>query len=137
MSYLSEELQRQMTAHDVAGLQLAERTGISASQIYNWLNDRQSSITESQLSVIQAALGDDHHDHARLVLAHLLDEKFGLNHELVDVSVRSDSELRDAPRSRSKGERAMEFLAAERVRNRELNDMLIDLARLLGAEKKP
>jgi len=131
MSYFSEELSRQMTSKAVNGQQLAARIGLSAAQVSKWTRGEQTSIDDVQLSAIQRALGDDPHDHARLVLAHLLDEKFGLHHELVDVSVRDDGALRDRPRHRSKGEAAMEFLAAERVRNPELNDMLIDLARLL------
>lgn len=132
MSYLSEELNRQMDAHEVNGVQLAESLGCSSSQITRWTSGEQTSISDAQLSAMQACFSDDPHDHARLVMAHLLDEKFGLHHELVELEIQSAAELQDRPRSRSKGERAVEFLAGERHRNRELNDLLIDLARLLG-----
>lgn len=135
MSYFSEELVRQMTTKNVTGIRLADLTGFSASQISNWTRGEQTTINEQQLSVIQAALGDDAHDHARLVLAHLLDEKFGLNSDLVEVTVRDAGEMRDYVRPSSKGEAALAFLAGERVRNRELNDLLIDLARLLQPVK--
>lgn len=135
MSYFGEELTRQMTAKSVTGLQLAARIGLSAAQVSKWTRGEQTSVDDVQLSAIQRALSDDPHDHARLVLAHLLDEKFGLHHSLVEVSMRSDFEVKDRPRHRSKGDAAIEFLAEERVRNPELNDMLIDLARLLQPAK--
>lgn len=131
MSYFSEELIRQMSAKNVTGVRLAELTNFSASQISNWTRGEQTSLTEQQISVIQAALTDDVHDHARLVLSHLLDEKFGLGNELVDVSMRLDAQILDQPRLRSKGEVALAFLAEERLKNRELNELLIDLARVL------
>lgn len=131
MSYFGEELTKQMELKKVTGIELASRTSISSAQISKWTRGEQTSLNEPQLSVMQAALGDDAHDHARLVLAHLLDERFGLNSELVEVSVRDTGEMRDYTRPRSKGEAAIAFLSVERVRNRELNDLLIDLARLL------
>lgn len=131
MSYFGEELTRQLASKSLVALQLADRTGISPSQISKWTRGEQTSINEQQISVIQAALGDDPADHARLVLAHLLDEKFGLSHELVELSIQSTDLLKDTPRPKSKGESALTFLAQERLKNRELNDLLIDLARLL------
>lgn len=138
MSYLSEELVRQMTAKKLPGVRLAELTGFSASQISKWVRDEQTSITEAQLTAIQTALGDDPHAHARLVLAHLLDEKFGLAHERIELSVRDDgvTTIQDHGRHMSKGEIAVAYLAQERPGNRELNDLLIDLARLMGCNFK-
>lgn len=132
MSYLSEELERQMKEQKVTGLQLAERTGISASQIYNWLNSVQLSISEEQLKLIQAALTNDHHTHARLVLAHLLDEKFGFGHDLVRIQM-DEVTLSARPRKSARGEKAMQFLLEERQKNRSVNDLIIDLAICLGA----
>src|SRR5262245_38424713 len=103
MSYLSDELERQMRSQNITGLQLAERTGISPSQIYNWLKSTQVSISEKQMTVIQAALTNDSHAHARLVLAHLLDEKFGFSSDMVSVELLDGGIMSDRPKTRSKG----------------------------------
>ena len=38
------------------------------------------------------------------------------------------------PRPRTKGEKALHYLAEQRLENRDVNDLIIDLARVLGAE---
>jgi len=138
VSYLSDELERQLEETKTTGLQLAERIGVSSSQVYNWLNGRQTSISEAQLSAIQAALGDDSIYHARLVEAHLLDERFGLSSHLVTVAIMQDSQsMHDKPRRESRGESALQYLAWQRKDNPDLNELIIDLARLLGADGLP
>jgi len=134
MSYFAEELERQMSAASVNGVQLSERTGISPSQFYNWLKDVQRSVSEEQLKSIAPALSDDVLLHAALVRAHLLDEKKGPGSELVTVEIESPRYLRDKPRPRSRAERALAYLAEERHRNPELNDLIIGLAKMLGGD---
>lgn len=134
MSYLSDEINRQMEDHGVSAQQLAERTGFSLSQMYNWIRGDQLTINEIQMTGLQAALSNDSHSHARLVLAHLLDEKFGHSHDQIAVELKAEFEVRDKPRTRARGEKALHFLAELRVKSRDCNDLLIDLAKVLGAE---
>jgi transcriptional regulator with XRE-family HTH domain len=134
MSYLSDELERQMKSEKLTGSQLAERTGISSSQIYNWLKNVQISINEKQLKSLQTALTQDSHNHARLVLAHLLDEKFGHGSEHVDVSLKGDFEKNAKQKTSARGEKALQYLGVLRMKSRDCNDLLIDLARVLGAD---
>lgn len=134
MSHLSEELSRQLATRRLTQADLASRSGISQAQISKWVNSDQTSISGDQLSLLAPALSDDVIDQAELVRAHLLDEKNGPASDLVDVTVQT-LELRDMlPKPRSKGERALHFLSSERIRNRDLNELLIDLARCLGAK---
>ncbi len=134
MSYLSEELKRQMQAAKLSGSQIAERSKISASQVYKWANDDQTSIDAKQLDALAAALSHDPVDHAKLLVAHLQDECFGTAKGYVTIDLRSEGELKDKPRTMTKGERAIHFLAAERVKDRSVNDLIIDLAKVLGAD---
>ncbi len=134
MSFLSDELERQITAHDITGLELADRTGISSSQIYNWIKSVQVSITEDRLKLLQAALSDDPRDHAMLVMAHLLDEKFGFQHELITIDIKESAGLKDHQRRMAKGEKAIHYLAELRLKSKDCNDLLVDLAKILGAE---
>lgn len=134
MSYLSDELQRQMDEHKVTAQQLAVKASVSVSQMYNWIRGDQSTINERQLEAIQSGLSADSHAHARLVLAHLLDEKFGHSHERVAVDLKAEFEAMDRPRTRARGEKAVNYLAELRTKSKDCNDLLIDLARVLGAE---
>lgn len=134
MSNLADEINRQIDAKSLTQMEVAERAGISQSQISKWTRGEQTSLDSEQLAALAKALSTDVEDHAALVKAHLLDEKFGPGAELVEVALIHASALKDKPKPRSKGERAMVWLSQERLRNPELNEMLIDLARLLGAK---
>lgn len=137
MSFLSEELERQMARAripDRSWVRVAETIQVSTSQIYKWVRGEQTHISPEHLDGIAKYLSDDLEDHAQLVVAHLFDEKFGSGSELVHISIKSRGELRDKPRPKSRGERAIHFLAESRIENRDVNEMLIDLARCLGAE---
>lgn len=134
MSNLADEINRQIDHHKLTQAQVAMRAGFSQGQISKWTRSDQVSIDAEQLAALAKALSNDVEDHAALVRAHLLDEKFGPGAELVEVALIHASVLSDKPKPRSKGERAMAWLAQERLRNPELNEMLIDLARLLGAK---
>lgn len=133
MSHLSEALTRQFELKELSQASVAERSGISQAQISKWVNSDQTSISDDQLSALAIALSDDPSEHAALVRAHLLDECFGPGSELIRIEIDHPSVLKDRPRPRSKGEKALAFLAEERHRNRDLNDLLIDLAKVLGA----
>lgn len=134
MSYLADELERQMEIAAMSGPQLAERTKkISASQIYNWLNSVQTSIGQEQMESLASALSQDPVMNAHLVKAHLLDERFGPGSELVRVEI-DGNELKDRQRPRTKREKSLQFLAELSLTSRDCNSLLIDLARCLGAE---
>jgi hypothetical protein len=134
MSYISDELERQMTAAKTNPSQVAERTQISASQIYKWVNGDQTSIGPDQLTALSKTLSRDPHDHAALLKAHLMDEKFGPGAHLVRVEIDTPSHLRDKPRPQSKGEQALEYLSHARMQNEDANKLLIIIARNMGAE---
>lgn len=112
---------------------LVPKTNLSRAQLYLWKRSEQTSINEEQLRALATALSDDALDHASLLRAHLMDETFGPGSELVRIEIDHPAALHDRPRPRSKGEQALAFLAEERLRNRDLNDLLIDLAKVLGA----
>ena len=133
MSYLGDEIERQMAAQNLNGSQLAERSQISASQIYKWTNSEQTSIGQDQMTALSRALSTDANDHAALTRAHLLDEKFGPGAKLVSIEIDS-MELKDSPKKFSKGEQAVHYLAELRIQSRDVNDLVIDLARCLGAK---
>jgi transcriptional regulator with XRE-family HTH domain len=135
MSYFGEELGRQMTAEEINAVQLSERVDMSSSQLYSWLRGEQVSIRAEQFNALAAAITDDEHAHARLLYAHLLDEKANaLGAHLVEVSLTDKGEMRDRPRTRSKRERALEILAGESVRDRELADLLVSMASYVNSD---
>ena len=134
MSFIADEIDRQLESQGTNAMRVAEVSNISASQIYKWTNNEQTSISREQIDALARAISSDINDHARLVRAHLLDEKFGPGSELVRVELDTPAELKDQPRPRAKGEKAMEFLAQERMTSRAVNDLVIDLAKCLGAE---
>jgi len=133
MSFLAEELERQLARTNQSIDDLVPKTGLSRAQLYLWKRSEQTSINEEQLSSLASALSDDPLDHAALLRSHLLDETFGPASELLRIEIDHPSVVQDRPRPRSKGEKAMAFFAEERLRNRDLNDLLIDLARVMGA----
>jgi hypothetical protein len=132
MSHLSDEIDRQLANSSQSVDDVVRKTGLTRSLVYLWKRGDQTAINEEQLATLSPALSSLLHDHAALVRAHLLDEKFGPGSELVRVEIDIPAALKDQPRARSKGERALEFLTRERLVNRDLNDLLIDLARCLG-----
>lgn len=134
MSYLSEELKRQMQAQKLTGLQLAERSKISASQIYKWSNNDQTSISADQLDALASALSKDAVNQAKLLVAHLQDERFGARKDMVRIELDDGGILSDKPRARTKGEKALQFLAEQRVEFKGMDELIIDLAKVLGAE---
>lgn len=113
---------------------LANKAGMSQGQISYWRNGRQTSIGSEQMQALQAALSSDPLDHAALIRAHLRDENFGLATELVRVEVDTPAEVKDRPRPKTKGEKALHFLGEQRMISRDVNDLVIDLARCLGAD---
>ncbi len=134
MSYLSEELQRQLDSAKASIDGVSDKTKIARSQIYKWLNGEQISISAGQLDALAEAFNATPTDHAKLLVAHLQDERFGKSAPLVRIEIDTPAELRDRPKPRTKGERAMAFLAEERVKFKDVNDLIIDLAKVLGAE---
>jgi transcriptional regulator with XRE-family HTH domain len=132
MSHLADTLAQLIEAKGSNALEISRRCGISSSQLYLWLRSEQISISEEQLNALAPVVSDDMGDHATLVRAHLLDHLYGPGSELIRIEIDHAGVLRDAPRGRSKGEKALDYLREERLKNRELNLLLIDLARLLG-----
>ena len=134
MSYLADELKRQIEAQGTNALQLAEKCKISSAQIYKWANSAQTSINAEQIDAIAAALSPDPTDHAKLLVAHLQDERIGSARDLVRIETDTVAQLHDRPSPRTKGEKAIHFLMDQRLENRFVNDLVIDLARVLGAD---
>jgi transcriptional regulator with XRE-family HTH domain len=134
MSHFSDEIDRQLLQSNQSVDDIVRKTGLTRSLVYLWKRGEQTSVAEEQLSALAPALSSDIADHAALVRAHLLDEKFGPGSELVSVGIDDPGLPRDRPRPRSKAEKAIQFLSEERLKNRDLNDLLLDLARCLGAE---
>ena|SRR5579863_1465286 len=134
MSFLADELERQLQAQNVSVTELASKSQMSAGQIYKWLKSEQMSIWPEQLTALSKALSSNSADHAALLRAHLLDEKFGPAADLVHVEIDTNVELHDRPRPRIKGEQALHYLAELRVESKDVNDLVIDLARCLGAK---
>jgi len=134
MSYLSEELLRQIESTKSSVDDISEKCKISRGQIYKWLNAEQTSISAEQLDALSAALNKDPESNASLLVAHLQDERIGSARDLVRIMMDSRAELKDRPQLRTKGEKAIHFLAEERIIHRSVNDLVIDLARVLGAK---
>lgn len=134
MSFLAEEIERQMTVQNLDQTTVAQRAGMSQGQISKWRNNVQTTIDTDQMHALQLALSADPDDHASLIRAHLRDEAFGHAADRVTIEVAGTHELQDRPRPRTKGERAMAFLAESRIESKDVNDLLIDLARCLGAQ---
>lgn len=134
MSFLSDEIERQMEAGKLTGLQVAAKTDVSSTQLYNWINGKQTSISGEQLDALSAALSPHPVDHAKLLVAHLQDERIGKARDMVRIELVAPDDHKDKPRSRSKGEKALEFLACQRQEARSVNELIIDLARVLGAD---
>lgn len=107
---------------------------ISRGQIYKWLNGDQTSISGEQIDGLAGALSKDPMDHAKMLVAHLQDESVGSARDLVRIETDTVQELKDRPRARTKGEKAIQFLIEQRLQNRSIDDLLIDLARVLGAD---
>ena len=69
------------------------------------------------------------------MIAHIYDEIQGETEGKIDVLPKSDFELKDKARSKeSTGERAIAYFIKERRESPSVNEMLIHLARGLGAE---
>ena len=134
MSYLSEELKRQISHINASVDGISDKSGISRGQIYKWLNADQISISAEQIDALATALSKEPMDHARLLVAHLQDEKFGSAARLVRIELDTLDQANDRPRPRTKGEKALHYLAEQRLENRTVNDLIIDLARVLGAD---
>lgn len=134
MSHLSEELERQLGAVGLSVDDVAERSGISRGQIYLWKRGDQTSISESQMTSLAKALTRDKPTQAQLVRAHLMDERFGPGAELVRIEIDHVDAAADKPRRRSKREISLAYLTELSLNSRDCNDLVIDLARCLGAE---
>lgn len=137
MSNLSEEIERQLGKTHQSIDSIAAKSGLTRSLLYLWKSGDQTTINEAQLQALAPALSDSSADHAAIVRAHLLDETFGPGSELVSITIKGAEELRDAPKPRSRAEQALHYLQQERLINRDLNDLLIDLARVLGWQEHP
>ena len=134
MSFLSEELNRQISHINASVDGIADKSGISRGQIYKWLKADQISISAAQIDALSTALSNDPIDHAKLLVAHLQDEKFGNAASLVRIELDTLAEFNDRPKPRTKGEKAIAYLASARIQHKSVNDLVIDLAHVLGAE---
>ena len=65
-----------------------------------------------------------------------MDERYGPSHEMlsVEIEINETHTMKDAPRSRTKGDRAMEFINQQRIHQSDVNEMMIYYAKCLGAE---
>lgn len=143
MSHLSETLEKLLARHDLTAHQIAIRSEISPSQLSKWMCGKQTSISEKHLTALAKTISKEPADQAELVLAHLQDEKFGPGSDLIEITLnapvrkagktKSPAKTSKAP-VQSKGDEALSYLAQERLRNREVNSLLVDLARVLGAK---
>lgn len=131
MNHFSEELERQLAEKKMSQVDLANATKISQSQISKWIRGDQTSINEEQLTKIARALSCKAPDHALLVRAHLLDEKFGPGANLVRVEMDATFEKQ---KFKSRGDKAMHFLDELRKTDRHTNNLIITTAQCLGAE---
>lgn len=134
MSHLSEELTRQLKSIQASVDDITAKCNISRGQIYKWIKSEQTSISAEQLDALASALSSSPMDHAKLLVAHLQDERIGAARHLVRIELDGPDALHDKPRPKTKGEKAIHFLAEQRVENRSVNDLVIDLARVLGAD---
>jgi hypothetical protein len=135
MSFLSEELERQIAAAGTNPLQLSKEADLSHSQIYKFFTAKQTSISEKQLTALAKALSNKKADHALLVKAHLLDEKFGPGSELVKVELRNSVDLsfmKDRPKRRSRRQIAVQYLTDLSTKDPSVCALMIRLAHVLG-----
>lgn len=126
-----------MKLRSLNAVNLSALTGISNSQFSRWKNGLQTSISEDDFSALATALSTDAEDHARLLRAHLEDERFGPGAELITIELISNGEMQDRARPQTKLESAWQFLHSQTARNSDLRALIIDLAKALGMEDKP
>ena len=132
MSYLSEEMERQMQRCPTKSwVSIAGEMKLSTSQVYKWTSGRQTHISEENLTALAFALGGDQDACAALVCAHLQDECFGPGSELVSISIRRDDQRPAKPIALTKGERALDCLANRSRTDPSVHALLIGLVQLM------
>lgn len=127
-----EELRRQMAARNLSAAKLAVSSSIPASTLSRWLaNDTEP--TFDAIEKVGNALSMEPTDQDALVVARLRDIcPHHRNHRIAIEQLTSY--LQDRPRTRSKWERAVQFLDRERHQNPEIHAMLVSLAKALGCD---
>ena len=130
-NHFADELERLLSDKKLSQVDVSSRSSISQSQISKWLRGEQNSINSEQMEALVTAITNDPQEQAAIVRAHLLDEKFGPGANLVEVIVKGASKKNN---SGSRGDKAVRFLGEIRMTDRTANDLLIDLARALGAK---
>lgn len=134
MSHFAEELNRQIRANNLTQVELAVRSGISQAQISKWIRSEQTSLQKEQMDALAPALSEKPVENAALLRAHLLDEMFGPGADLISIDIQTTDEAHDRPRLRSAREKAIQFLSQQALVNDDLKQLLVRLARCLGAD---
>jgi len=134
MSYLSEEMERQMQRCPTKSwVSIAGEMKLSTSQVYKWSSGRQTHISRENLTSLALALGGDQHAHAALVCAHLQDECFGPGSELVSFSIHRADQTPPVPTASTEVERALECLTTRSRTEPSVHGIIIGLAQMLQA----
>ena len=132
MSYLSERLRASMEQHSCTQGSLAERSGVPIAVINRALND-QTEIGDANYERIVCALTHDPIEQSELLAARLRDWCVGPGSDRVVITIDTPI-LRDTPVLPALLTRSLEFLRVSAHRNRDVRELIIDLAKCLGLE---
>lgn len=137
MSHFSEQLQDALKAADMTQAELSDAARVSQSSINRYLSGDITPPVETFGSILDALPETVHYD---LIIARLTDELPKDYRDVVTILANGGSavkEPRQAPygaKLSSKMRDALEYLAAEAVQHQEVRDLILSLARALGAE---
>jgi transcriptional regulator with XRE-family HTH domain len=140
MSYLADAITGLMRQHELTSqVELARKANVDPGTLSRWINGLQTTISDQDLARLANAFSDEPKDHAKLVVARMLDVREGPGSELVSVHVDGRT-LREDPQPYGvklppKGRETINLLASEYLADADLRDVLDGLANIIREGK--
>lgn len=134
MAHLSQCLLSLMARHNLSQTDVADRAKVALSVVNRSVRG-QSELSDENFEAIVKAITADEDEQAECVCARLKDWCSGPSSNRVEIRVRYER-MKDAQRFvvRDMYQRAMDHLDALSNKDPDVREMMIDIARVLGAE---
>ena len=96
VTYIAEELLRQLKARDWSAADASRASSIAEPKFSRWINGQQSFVADEDLEVLARTISKTEHDRAALLVARLRDTLRGPGARLVEIRL-ADEAVREMP----------------------------------------
>ena len=141
MSHLANAIDQLINEHDTNGAALARKTGLNPAQISRWKSAEQISIKPDCLLKLARGFSNSAETHARLLYAHLCDERSGPGAKHISIELHNQA-LREETASLKTTlapgiQKDLDIITDSISHNREVRDLIHAVAQICRGARLP